>query len=122
MLVCFLLLFLVVTLRGIQALVQYADVQDAIKAKSLLAGYAFTVSAEIGSFTMDTQFSNLSELTIRQANPRCRYVTHLIISPSASRDFTTPGSVPPPRVHSNFNLFSLSATSGATDFKKWLCK
>ncbi|KAH3761671.1 polypyrimidine tract-binding protein 3 [Pelomyxa schiedti] len=59
------------------ALVQFTSIDEAIRAKSILSGYSFYAGPEVGSFTIDTQFSNLHELTVRQASDR-------------ARDFTTP--------------------------------
>jgi hypothetical protein len=66
---------------GIQALVQFAATDAAARAKAVLCGYTFYAGTDFGTFTIDIQFSNLTELTVRLNTSRARDYT---ISPHAA--------------------------------------
>eukprot|EP01105_Mastigella_eilhardi_P026663 TRINITY_DN77_c2_g1_i3.p1 TRINITY_DN77_c2_g1~~TRINITY_DN77_c2_g1_i3.p1 ORF type:complete len:423 (-),score=127.47 TRINITY_DN77_c2_g1_i3:80-1348(-) len=57
---------------GIQALVQFFQVEGAVRAKTALGSYTFYAGAEFGNFTIDAQFSHLTDLTVRTNTDRAR--------------------------------------------------
>lgn len=57
---------------GIQSLVQFENINNAINAKSSFCGHTFTPAIQFGTFTIDIQYSNLPELNIPQASPRAK--------------------------------------------------
>ena len=57
---------------GIQSLVQFANINNAISAKSSFCGYTFCPAIQFGTFTIDIQYSNLTELNIPQITPRAK--------------------------------------------------
>lgn len=67
--------------------------ESAQKAKNVLVGQQFIGSSEYGRFTIDAQFSNLAELTIRHNTDRTRDFTRLPFSPSAIAPASSPPSV-----------------------------
>ena len=57
---------------GIQSLVQFANINNAITAKNSFCGYTFCPAIQLGTFTIDIQYSNLTELNIPQITPRAK--------------------------------------------------
>jgi polypyrimidine tract-binding protein 2 len=69
---------------GLQALVQYHTTQEATKAKNALQGTTMYAGPEIGVFTLDIQYSNLKELTVKQNTDKTRDFTNPLLPVNVS--------------------------------------
>jgi hypothetical protein len=101
---------------GIQALIQFTSVDGAIRAKTVLSGYSFHAGTEFGTFTIDAQFSNLQDLTVRQPTPRTRDFLTAGMSPATVGGYTQHAvSVVPPflGVQTNPSHLILQTTSAS---------
>ncbi|KAH3764210.1 polypyrimidine tract-binding protein 3 [Pelomyxa schiedti] len=82
---------------GVQALVQYFMVEGAKQAKTMFTSYTFYAGETLGQFTLDVQFSHLTDLTVKINNNRTRDFLNANLQPYYGADYQLmqPGSIDP---------------------------
>ncbi|KAH3745817.1 polypyrimidine tract-binding protein 3 [Pelomyxa schiedti] len=72
---------------GVQALVQYFMVEGAKQAKTMFTSYTFYAGESLGQFTIDVQFSHLTDLTVKVNNNRTRDFLDQTLQPYYGADY-----------------------------------